>query len=108
MKTKILLIMPDVARKTGSGASVAGSQEFRLKYAFAQFNLDDWTTHGSWVRLGVHQTPFIDYTEGIYRYRFQDTIFAERVGLLTSSDAGLRPKEVVALEMQALGASECD
>ena len=82
-------ITPDVARESGSGSSLAGSQNFRLKYAFGQFNLDDWTTHGSWVRLGVQQTPYLDYTEGIYRYRFQGTMFIERVGLITSSDAGL-------------------
>ena len=82
-------ITPDIARETGSGASLSGSQEYRLKYAFAQFNLDDWTTKGSWVRLGVQQTPIIDYTEQIYRYRFQGTVFAERTGLLVSSDAGL-------------------
>jgi hypothetical protein len=82
-------ITPDVSRETGAGASLAGSQEFRLKYAYAQFNLDDWVTKGSWVRLGVQQTPLVDYEEGIYRYRFQGTTFTERVGLLTSSDAGL-------------------
>jgi hypothetical protein len=82
-------VTPDVARETGSGSSLSGSQTFRLKYAYGQFNLDDWTTHGSWVRFGVQQTPYIDYTEGIYRYRFQGTVFAERIGLLTSSDPGL-------------------
>ena len=82
-------ITPDVSRETGSGASLAGSQEFRLKYAFAQFNLDDWLTKGSWVRVGVQQTPIIDYTEQIYRYRFQGSVFHERIGYLTSSDAGL-------------------
>jgi hypothetical protein len=82
-------ITPDVARETSSSSSISGSQEFRIKYAFGQFNLDDWTTHGSWVRFGVQQTPIVDYEEGIYRYRFQGTVFAERVGFLTSSDAGL-------------------
>ena len=81
-------ITPDVARETGSGSSIAGSQEFRIKYAYAQLNLDDWTTHGSWLRGGVQQTPFVDYTEGIYRYRFQGTIFSEREGFLSSADAG--------------------
>jgi hypothetical protein len=33
-------------------------------------------------------TPWIDYTESIYRYRFQGTVFAEREGFLTSSDLG--------------------
>ncbi len=82
-------ITPDVSRETGTGSSLSGSQTFRLKYAYGQFNLDHWTTKGSWVRFGVQQTPYVDYTEGIYRYRFQGTVFAERVGLLTSSDAGL-------------------
>jgi hypothetical protein len=81
-------ITPDIARETGSGSSLSGSQTFRLKYAFAQLNLDDWATHGSWLRLGIQQTPYVDYTEGIYRYRFQGTIFAEREGLLSSADAG--------------------
>jgi hypothetical protein len=82
-------ITPDVSRETSATASLSGSQLFRLKYAYAQLNLDDWTTHGSWVRFGVQQTPYVDYTEGIYRYRFQGTIFTERVGYVTSSDAGL-------------------
>ena len=56
--------------------------------------MDDWTGDwkGSWVRLGIQQTPYIDYAEGIYRYRFQGTIFVERDqigGNLTSSDAGV-------------------
>ena len=37
----------------------------------------------------MQQTPFIDYTEGIYRYRFQGTIFTEREGYMTSSDFGV-------------------
>lgn len=82
-------ITPDVSRETSSTASLSGSQLFRLKYAFAQFNLDDWTTHGSWVRLGVQQTPYLDFTEGVYRYRFQGTMFPERVGLISSADAGV-------------------
>jgi hypothetical protein len=79
----------DVSRETGSGSSLNGSLTYRLKYAFAQFNLDDWMWKGSWVRLGVQHTPYVDYIEQIYRYRFQGTIFAERDGFLTSSDAAL-------------------
>ena len=36
----------------------------------------------------MHQTPFIDYNESIYRYRFQGTTFEDREGLFPSSDAG--------------------
>lgn len=91
-------ITPDITRESGllrlgSGSSVSSdSLVFRIKYAYAQINLDDWMTRGSWVRLGIQQTPWVDYQEGIYRYRFQGTVFAERVPLpttMTSSDAGV-------------------
>jgi hypothetical protein len=81
-------ITPDVSRETSTTSSLSGSQIFRLKYAYGQLALDDWTTHGSWLRLGVQQTPYVDYTEGIYRYRFQGTIFPERAGFISSADAG--------------------
>jgi hypothetical protein len=82
-------ITPDVSRETSTVPSLSGSQIFRLKYAYAQLNLDDWATKGSWVRFGQQQTPYLDYSEGIYRYRFQGTMFAERVGLISSADAGV-------------------
>lgn len=81
-------ITPDVSRETGTGSSLNGSLTFRIKYAFAQFNLDDWMPKGTWVRLGVQQTPFIDYVEGIYRYRFQGTVLIEREGFMSSADTG--------------------
>src|SRR5436190_3021410 len=31
-------ITPDISRETGTGPSLTGSQLYRLKYAFAQFN----------------------------------------------------------------------
>jgi hypothetical protein len=82
-------ITPDITRESGSGSSLAGSYTFRLKYAYGQFNLDDWTNKGSWVRFGLHQTPFLDYAEGIYRYRFQGTYFEDRESLLIASDSGV-------------------
>src|SRR6185295_7502053 len=91
-------ITPDVVRQSGLITLVPpsvitnDSLVFRIKYAFMQFNLDDWMTRGSWARFGIQQTPFVDFDEGIYRYRFQGTTFAERVPLpttMTSSDAGV-------------------
>src|SRR5439155_8248639 len=79
-------ITPDIARETSSFSNLTGSLEFRIKYAYAQFNLDDWMRKGSWVRLGIQQTPWVDFQEGIYRYRFQGTVFSEREGFLASSD----------------------
>jgi len=90
-------VTPDITRESGlltlgTGNSVSSdSLVFRIKYAYAQFNFDDWMTRGSWARLGIQQTPWVDFEEGIYRYRFQGTVFAERIPLPTimaSSDAG--------------------
>jgi hypothetical protein len=82
-------ITPDIARETGSGSSLAGSSTFRLKYAYAQVNLGDWLPGGSWARLGMQQTPYVDYGESVYRYRFQGPIFVDREGFLSSSDNGI-------------------
>ena len=92
-------ITPDISRQTTTntalpaGSSVSGSLDgslvFRLKYAYGQFNLDDVLPKGSWIRLGVQQTPWVDFMENVYRYRFQGTIFEDREGFLSSSDFGL-------------------
>lgn len=87
-------ITPDIAREGGSGSSLNGSQTFRLKYAYGQFNLDDWTNKGSWVRFGLQQTPYLDYTEGIYRYRFQGPTFTDREGYIGSSDSAVSARWV--------------
>lgn len=87
-------ITPDITRETGSGSSLNGSQNFRLKYAFAQVGIDE-LSKGSWARFGMQQTPYIDYTEGIYRYRFQGPTFADREGYVTSSDAGVSMRYVL-------------
>jgi len=86
-------ITPDVVRQSGlvnssSGAVTNDSLVFRIKYAYAQFNLDDWMTRGTYARFGVQQTPWLDFAEGIYRYRFQGTMFVEREGYFASADTG--------------------
>ena len=86
-------ITPDInaTRFTLAGNNMDGSYMFRVKYGFMQMTLDEWS--GKWtqsfVRLGVQQTPYVDWLEGIYRYRFQGTIFSERDGGISSSDAGV-------------------
>ena len=80
-------ITPDVARETNTASSLNGSLEFRIKYAFMQVNLDDWVSRGSWARLGIQQSPWLDFAEGIYRYRWQGTMFVEREGYFASADA---------------------
>lgn len=82
-------LTPDIVRH-GTGSGVDGLT-FRLKYGYAQFDLDRFTGpwSGTWVRAGMQQTPFIDGQESVYRYRFQGTVFAERDGRLSSSDTGV-------------------
>jgi hypothetical protein len=76
---------------------ITGTLTYRLKYAYGQLNLDDlahtdvramaqW--QGTWFRLGMQQTPFIDFEENIYRYRFAGTVFVDREGFQSSSDLG--------------------
>jgi len=74
-----------------AGSSFDGSLTVRLKYAFGQLNFDKLGPggKGNWIRLGQQQTPYVDFMEGIYRYRFQGTLLVERQGLLSSSDVGL-------------------
>ncbi len=84
-------ITPDITRETGSGGTLDGSMSLRLKYGYAQMNLDRFTGpwRTTWVRVGMQQTPFIDGEEAVYRYRFQGTLFAERDGGMSSADSGI-------------------
>lgn len=82
-------VTPEVTRETGNGSSLNGSYTTRLKFAYAQLNLDEWTTKGSWIRLGMIPTPYNEYVEGIYRYRFQGALFPDREGFIGSSDNGV-------------------
>jgi hypothetical protein len=81
-------LTPDITRDTDAASSIAGNLVFRVKYAYAQFNTDEWVGRGSYARLGIQQTPWLDFAEGIYRYRFQGTMFVEREGYFASADAG--------------------
>jgi hypothetical protein len=82
-------ITPDIVRETGTGSSNNGSLTYRLKYGYAQFNMGDWLPAGSYIRFGMIQTPYTDFEETVYRYRFQGTIFADREGFASSADYGV-------------------
>ena len=75
---------PDI-RRVNDG-SLSGSLVVRVKYTLAQI---DNVGPRSWIRMGAHQTPWLDFEESINRYRVQGTMFAEREGLIPgSSDFG--------------------
>jgi hypothetical protein len=78
-------VTPDVVRNSDAGSGLNGSLMFRVKFAYAQLRAGSDTL----IRFGLQPTPLIDGQEGVYRYRFQGTSFAEREGGLQSADAGL-------------------
>lgn len=82
-------ITPDIRAETGTGTSLTGNQTFRIKYGYGQVNFDDFAPKGTWLRFGLQQTPYIDYVEGVYRYRFQGATFVDTEGFLISSDYGV-------------------
>jgi hypothetical protein len=78
-------LTPDLKRVTDG--SLSGSLVFRLKYGFVEFH--DLTPR-SWLRFGLHQTPWLDFEESVNRYRVQGTMFAEREDIIAgSSDFGV-------------------
>ena len=81
-------ITPEVVRDTDLTGPLGGALILRVKYAYAQFKLDDWLPKGSSATLGIQSTPLVDYEEAIYRYRFQGTTFTEREGFSSPADAG--------------------
>lgn len=88
-------VTPDIVRETAPGSTVDGSMVLRLKYGYVQMNLDDWLWRGTFVRAGISQTPYVDFEETVYRYRFQGTVFAEREGFMISSDYGALVRTLV-------------
>ena len=85
MKNVRFRITPDVKRVTDG--SLAGSLTLRLKYGYIDF--DNLGVKGSWLRFGLHQTPWLDFEESINCYRVQGTMFAEREAITPgSSDFG--------------------
>ena len=64
---------------------VGGNYVIRLKFAYAA-----WTPTGSSLtyKLGMINTPWVDFEETLWDYRMQGTIAVDRNGVLTSADAG--------------------
>jgi hypothetical protein len=81
-------VTPDIARETGVGSSLSGSYTFRLKFAYAQWNLEDHLTKGSFARFGMQPNPWVEFIDSVYRYRFQGPTFEDREGFLPSADVG--------------------
>ena len=72
--------------RPASGTSIDNSLALRIKYAYV-----GWTPEKSplTVKMGVTQTPWLDWEEALWDYRQQGTMAMERTGYLSSSDLGL-------------------
>jgi hypothetical protein len=62
-----------------------GTLNYRLKYAYAA-----WTPHAGPItlKLGAIQTPWMDWEETLWDYRFQGPMPVDRGGYMTASDLG--------------------
>ena len=66
-----------------------GTDQFDVstKHFFAEFQKPvSWVES---VRVGLTDLPWVGYEEGLWGYRVQGTIFADRSGYLTSTDLGI-------------------
>src|SRR3989442_4045768 len=77
-------VTADIFTVTGAG-NATGSYGYRLKYLYAA-----WTPEHSPLtyRLGMTQTPWLDWEEALWDYRMQGTMAMDRNGYLTASDIG--------------------
>ena len=72
-------VTPDIYRVAD------GSLAYRLKYAFVA-----WTPDSSALtfKLGMLNTPYVEWEEELWDYRMQGTVAMDRNGYLSSSDFG--------------------
>jgi hypothetical protein len=61
------------------------TQSAFVKYVYGDYSY----MPGQKVRFGLGHTPWIDYEEGLYTYRFLGTVFSDGQGAQSSSDTGV-------------------
>ena len=70
--------------------STSGQFNLRVKYLYADFKWKggDFIAKPD-LEVGMVHTPWIDFQEGLWPWRMQDTLFIERVGITSSADLGM-------------------
>lgn len=66
-----------------------GTDEFQVVTKHFFLEIQDTLFEGDYLRMGQTDLPWVPYSEGIWNYRFQGTVFADRSGYLTSTDLGI-------------------
>jgi hypothetical protein len=72
-------VTPDIYRVAD------GSLAYRLKYAFVSWSPSQGPIT---LKFGMVNTPFIEWEETLWDYRFQGTVALDRNGYLSSADIG--------------------
>ncbi|MBI5887885.1 MAG: hypothetical protein HZB82_04130 [Deltaproteobacteria bacterium] len=79
-------ITPDIT----TSSTATGNYVMRMKYAYANFLASDaGLLTNTEVRVGLAQTPWLDFEEAMQGYRMQSALFQDKRGLVTSSDLGV-------------------
>jgi hypothetical protein len=97
-------VAPDVSARVTTDVTQdsSGDWKVRLKYAYAVLNLPQApSVVRPYLEFGIVHTPWIEFEEKVDRYRMQDTLFLERVGIMSSADAGAMVAGVLGGEMPA-------
>lgn len=83
-KTRITPDLYKTANSNDDGYSV------RMKYVYADFLASDMgLLTDTDIRVGLEHTPWLDFEEALNGYRMQSTMFQDKRGIVTSSDAGV-------------------
>ena len=68
----------------------SGNTNVRMKYLYGAFQKKELGFIGKpYLEFGMAHMPWLDFEENINRFRMQDTMFMERVGLFNSADIGV-------------------
>jgi hypothetical protein len=90
----------DKSGRSGAiGSNLDGNLNFRLKYAYLQYNKafqDIPALRGDTVTLGQQMNPFIDWQEALYGFRFVNLVPWNYTGL-SSTQAGLSAQGPIAI-----------
>ena len=86
-----LMVRITYDQKDGQGGTVqCTALPCSTQSAFVKYVYGDYTyMPGQKVRFGLGQTPWINYEEDLYTYRFLGTLFSDGQGAQSSSDTGV-------------------
>jgi len=85
-------VTPDITRINDANSKNNGDWTMRLKFGYLDFHnfLDAYPSLE--VKMGQFETAWLDYEEGLWKYRVLDTMLIEKEGFMNSADLGVGVK----------------